>query len=321
MSDIPQLERALVEAARRRARRSWRPPRWAVVTLTAAAAAVVAALVVRAAGPDLERSAEPAPPTGNVDEVLGRVFQETQDDPSCQPVGATRGRLIPGEPSAATAGAFAVLRRPAGDRDRYRRAMFNSPLAAADVLAGSIRGLRASDGTRYLLAISRGRWASHLRDPEACRGRRLELFDRLAGRLSGEDARRGREQIALTARDDPSSGPDQEHVELYRLNRDLTVNEAWTEPVERVRTNGIYLPRMVIVGGELETSIGGLVPDGVAAAIVRSRDREGKASTQRVAVRGNLLQVTLPRGAEPDVTITWLDAAGRELRQVPFTAG
>jgi hypothetical protein len=320
MSDIPQLERALVEAARRQARRTRRPHRWVIGGIVAAAAVALAALVIRAAGPDLERAAEPAPPapTEDVGPILARVYETTEGDPSCEFVG-TRGRLVAGGPSTATGAAFAVLRDPPQPGLGYRRTWLKAPLAGGEVLAGSVRPLHAPGGSPYLLVASRGPYAGHVRDPETCRAHQLALFDRLSQGLSPEDVRYAREGIVAAVRDGRGMGPDQEHLELYRLNPDGTRNGSWSEPVERARARGIYVTK-VAGRGEFARTIAGIVPDGVAAVAIRWRDGDGEPSTTRADVRENFLYVRLPPGAKPEVTITWLDAAGRELRRIAYMA-
>jgi hypothetical protein len=321
MSDIPQLERALVDAARRRTR-TWRPPRWVIGGLVAATAAVLAALVVRAAGPDLERAAEPPPPPPPVEVtgLLARVGETIGNDPSCEWVGTDRrGRVVAGVASAAAREAFGVLRRPAERGFGYPRGWLKSPPAGAEILAGSVRPLREPGGSPYLLAVSRGPYAVHRRDPEACRARWQAEFDRIAPRLRAEDARYARYFIEDITRDGSGMGPRQEHLELFRFNTDGTVNGVWTLPLEDAVAEGIYVT-LVKGRGPMARTIAGIVPDGVAAVSIRSHDRAGDASTTRAQVRENMVYATLPRGDEPEVTITWLDAAGRELRRVAYMA-
>jgi hypothetical protein len=310
-----------VDAARRRAR-TWRPPRWVIGGLVAATAAVLAALVVRAAGPDLERAADPPPPAPPA-EVAGLVFrvgEAVDDEPSCEHVGlGTRGRLVDDVASAAAREAFGVLRRPAQPGLGYRRSWLKSPQAGPEVLAGSVRPLREPGGSPYLLVVSRGPYVAHRRDPAACRARYLAEFERIAPPMRAEDAREARAMIEALTRDGSGMGPDQEHLELYRLTTDGAINGVWTLPLEDAIAEGIYVTKVIARGAE-ERTIAGIVPDGVAAVSIRSHDREGNASTTRTEVRDNMVYATLPRGVEPEVTITWLDAAGRELRRVAYMA-
>jgi hypothetical protein len=109
-------------------------------------------------------------------------------------------------------------------------------------------------------------------------------------------------------------------VEFYVLNPDCTPNYACTSPVEAVRRDGLY--RVKLLGdSEIQRQIGGIVPDGVAEVAVRYRARDGRIAIVRGPVRDNVIHVGIPRGAARRVTIIWRDAAGRELRRVPFSAG
>lgn len=313
MSDIPQLERALVEAARRRARRRFDLPFPIRRLGVALAAAVVAAvlLVLQSAGGGDEQAATPPPAPVDVSELVGRTFTQAQSERSCQM--DTHGRrTIDAPASDATLDAFAVLRRPAGPGSRYPDVA--NAAVGGDILAGTVRKLAAADGTPYLIAVARGPFAARPRDLAACRARQREIFDGLAAGATAEQLQRGHELLDEGLPPDEAERAGEEFLELFVLNADGTPNDGATVTAADAMRNGLLRGSAAGDGsGALERALGGVVPDGVAAVEVHWEGGEARAR-----VHDNAVHVALPAGAPRRVEVVWRDADGGQLLRQPF---
>ena len=312
MSDIPQLEQALVEAARRRSRRHFAfPVRRVGIALAAAAVIAVLVLVVRSAGGGDEQAATPPPPPPDVQELVGRTFTQAQSERSCQ-MDSQKQRMIDAPASAATLAAFGVLRGPAGPGSRYPDG--GGAPVGGDILTDTVRRIAAADGTPYLIAVTRGPFAARPRDLPACRARQREIFDGLAVGISAEERQRGHELLDEGRPPDEAERSGEEFLELFVLNPDGTPNDGATLTAAEAVRDGLLRPSAKGGGSRaMERAVGGVVPDGVAEVEVAWDGGEARAR-----VRDNAVHVLLPAGAPREVEVIWRDAGGDEIRRRPF---
>ncbi len=292
-----------------RARRSRRVPRGST------AAAVVLALGLGggavAAGATL--LADGSGREARVTAALAESQRRADAEPVCRRLPRSDApTLVAGRAPATLVARLGVLRRPQTQAERaVRRGL---AIGERFVLAGTVRRARASDGSVFLLFLSRGGVAGFSPvEPVACAERRRDL----AVAAADADVREAvlieaEHEVVRASRAASRSTPSLSVMRMAdRYGRPGAGGSGALPADGSVPKTGSIGPGRR--GNRRFVSLTGLVPDGVVTVRVRDRDRGagGRLTPPvRVAVRDNTYAVELPRTMGPRMVAEWLDRNG-----------
>ncbi|MCU1676176.1 MAG: hypothetical protein JWM93_934 [Frankiales bacterium] len=319
MSDpYKNLERQLGDAVRRRAAAAGgvrgRRARWTRGALpTIAAIAVLGTGAATAAvvlGPDDQ-------PDNQVKQALMAGERAARASLACRHVKPTTMRLVNDPVPARVLAQLGVLRRPASARDQVPRTRRN--FGNGEVLAGSIRVARASDGWSYRLFLSRGVQSfagTTVADPLGCAQSRRDASVAAAARFDAD----GRARVARTV--------DREVAFVANLisGRALSLSLMEMRPDGRPNGGGATIIRnnkipatggigTLRIGHRRYVALSGLVPDGVVTVRVVDGSGSPRERAVKILVADNVFHALLSRRMGPRMTVEWRAADGSVIRR------
>lgn len=303
------LSKQLAEAvARRRPSRTRRRSAIivALVSVSVGGGAVATAAVLTA-GPTRE---------DRIRAALSAGVQESMSDPRCRPL---RRRAVPdfvdGSAPAGLTAALGVLRRSQTDGERSVRRQLN--IGGRYVLAGTVREAHASDGSTFLIFVSRGGVLGFTPvDDLGCQMLRGSLAVKAADVEVKDDVRASAQQEVERVR--RSTAGDSLTLSLV-LKTDRYGRPGFGS-ASPIASNG-GPPKLTAItfsgrGKRRFVVLAGLVADQTHSIRVRDRDarRDGtRTAPVRTTVRDNVYEIELPKGLGPRLTVEELDANDRVL--------
>jgi hypothetical protein len=307
MSDpYKNLEQQLRGAVRaRRPRRRWGVLPVVVVAGVLGSGAAAAGVVVLQ--PD-DR------PENQVKQALHAANVALDTHPACRRVKASAPRLVDDPVPAWLVAKLEVLQR-APDVLPVGKLRMGGP----EVLARSVRILRAGDGWSYRFWLSRGVpsfGGAAQRDPVACaeaqRAAALRAAAAFPASVRANVARMVDRQVRGVR--DAARGATLifSLMEVRPDGRPAGGGSGTLHGEKLPATGSVGLTRH---GNRRYVALSGLVPDGVASVRVVDRDGSPPQRPRVIEVNDNVFHAELPRRFGPRMTVEWRDAAGRVVRR------